>query len=335
MAKKDPKETGAAGGRARAKAMTPEERSAAARAAASARWSGPREIASGELRLLPGVAIACAVLDNGMRVLSTRGVSRAFGSRKTGTNTTKTGAPQPPPFLASEAIKSFLSNDLTVLLNSPVIYRPKVGGRTAYGYDCAAFPMICKAIIAADRAHALRAAQAPLADAAHAMLDALVGVAMVALVDEATGYQEDRPRDALQQILAAYVLPVMQPWLKRFPPDFFREAYRIMGWKYDETATGSIRGPRFIGKVINECIYKRLPPPVLPKLNELNPSINGRRRHKHHQHLTEHTGIPHLDKQIVAVTVLMRAARDRRQFNEMLVRAFPVTGDQMPLDLAE
>lgn len=275
------------------------------------------------------------MLDTKQRVLTTRGLSRAFGYRKTGTDNTKTGAPQLPPFLASKAISRFISAELVVRLNSQIEFRPMKGGRTAHGYDCMVLPDVCRAIVAAQEAGALGERRASLAKLALAIREALIGVGMVALVDEATGYQEDRPRDALQQILAAYVLPVMQPWLKRFPPDFFREAYRIMGWKYDENATGSTRGPRFIGKVINECIYKRLPPPVLPKLNELNPSINGRRRHKHHQHLTEHTGIPHLDKQIVAVTVLMRAARDRRQFNEMLVRAFPVTGDQMPLDLAE
>jgi hypothetical protein len=311
--------------------MTAEERSAAASKAAQALWSGPKEVASGQLEIVPGSTIACAVLDNGMRVLSTRGASRAFGSKKTGTDTTGTGAPQPPPFLASASIKPFLSEHLIVLLNSPIVYRPMKGGRTAYGYDCSVFPLICKAVIAAEKKGALRESQGKLAALANAMQGALVGVAMIALIDEATGYQDIRPRNELQQILAAYVVAEMLPWLKRFPDEFFKETYRIMGWKYEE---GAVRHPQFVGKVINEWIYKRLPDPVLPRLRELNPSINGSRRHKHHQHLTVETGIPHLDKQIGFVTMLMRASRDRRQFEELLVRAFPVRGDQMPLGTA-
>jgi len=327
----DPKQTGALGGRTRAHRMTPAERSASARKASLASWSNPKEVAHGDLELIPGSLIPCAVLDNGMRVLSTRGVSRAFGYRKTGTNLNKTGAPQPPPFLASSALKPHLPDDLIVLLKSPIVYRPKMGGRTAYGYEHIVFPKICKAIVAADRAGDLRPQQQPVARVASAMLDALVGVAMVALIDEVTGYQADRARDELQQILKAYVHPALLPWLQRFPPEFFKETYRIMGWEYKE---GTASRPGFVGQVINECIYKRLPEPVLPELQRRNPSIGGRRRHQHHRYLTLETGIPHLDKQVSIVTTLMRISRDRRQFQENLVKAFPVSGDQMPLGTA-
>jgi hypothetical protein len=327
----DPKVSGARGGHARAKAMTKAERSEAARKAVQERWSLPREQNSGVLELVPGVPIACAVLSNGMRVLSTRGVSRAFGSKKTGTDNTGTGAPQPPPFLTSKSLSPFLSEQLIALLNSPVIYLPKVGGRTAYGYDHSVFPMICKAIIAADRAGVLKTQQLGMVKAADAMLDALVGVAMVALIDEATGYQQDRARDELQTILKAYVNDAMLPWLARFPAEFFKQTYRLMKWDYKP---GSAKHPGYVGKIINECIYERLPEPVLPKLRELNPVINGNRRRKHHQHLTEDTGIPHLDKQIASVTTLMAAAVDRNAFDEMLVRAFPKVREQIPLGLS-
>jgi P63C domain-containing protein len=292
----------------------------------------PREIAHGVLEIIPGNLIPCAVLDNEMRVLSTRGVSRAFGYKKTGTNLNRTGAPQPPPFLASLAVKPYLSDDLIVRLNSPRVYRPKKGGRTAYGYDHSVFPDICKAIVAADKAGKLKLLrQRPIAEFANAMLDALVGVAMVALIDEATGYQAERELDELQRLVKAYVVPVMLPWLKRFPSDFKKETYRLMRWKHNDTST---RTPRFMGKVINKWIYGRLPEPVLPELQRVNPAINGQRRAKHHQHLTPNTGIPHMDRQIVAVMALMRASRDRRQFEELLVRSFPVSGDQMPLGTA-
>lgn len=319
------------GGHARAASLSSEERQRIARNAAVKLWSAPKETHDGKLEIIPGVVIACSVLENGARVLSTRGVSRAFGSRKTGTNNTKTGAPQPPPFLASAALKDHVPAGLTALLESPIVYRPKTGGRTAYGYDCKILPDICKVVVAAKRAGRLGPRHEAVAAAAEAMLDALVGVAMVALVDEATGFQEERARDELQRILRAYVVEEMLPWLERFPPEFFRQIYRLMGWTFQE---GSAKRPQFVGKIINEWIYKRLPPPVLPKLRELNPSVNGRRRNKHHQFLTQETGIPHLDDQVKAVTTLMRAAKDRRMFEELLVNAFPAMGDQMPLGTA-
>lgn len=332
MGDNDPKVTGAMGGRARALALSDEARAESARKAAAARWSLPRETHDGPLEIVPGLVISCSVLDNGKRVLATRGLSRLFGSRKTGTDKTGTGAPQPPPFLASSSLKPYLSEALIALLNEPIIYHRKVGGRTAYGYDCLVLPEVCKAIVAANRDGKLRASQQPLAVAAHAMLDALVGVAMVALIDEATGYQADRANDELQRILQAYVVAEMQPWLQRFPPEFFREAYKIMGWDYKP---GSSRRPGYLGKMINDWIYRRLPAPVLPRLREVNPVINGHRRSKHHQHLTTSTGIPHLDKQVSAVTMLMKISRDRRQFEDNLVRAFGVSGDQLPLGTAD
>jgi hypothetical protein len=325
------RQTGAMGGRARAASLSNAELSASGRKAALARWSAPRETHEGNLETALGIDMPCSVLSNGMRVLSTRGFSRAFGSRKTGTNNTGTGAPQPPPFLASKSLLPFIPEHLIVLLNSPVVYLPKVGGRSAYGYEARLFPEVCKAIVAADRAGALRPSQKRAAAAAQAMLDALVGVAMVALIDEATGYQADRARDELQQILRAYVVEEMLPWLERFPQEFFRQIYRLMNWKFEP---GSAKRPGFVGKIINEWIYKRLPEPVLPRLREVNPKINGNRRAKHHQFLTPDTGIPHLDDQIKAVTTLMRASRDRRMFEELLVNAFPKSGDQMPLGTA-
>lgn len=65
-------------------------------------------------------------LNNGIRVLSTRGVSRAFGRAKTGTNITGTNAPQLPPFLAANNLKAFISDDLLMLLKEPIRYRTRI-----------------------------------------------------------------------------------------------------------------------------------------------------------------------------------------------------------------
>ncbi|MEI6136710.1 MAG: hypothetical protein WCQ48_04765 [Chloroflexota bacterium] len=45
----------------------------------------------------------------------------------------------------------------------------------------------------------------------------------VALVDEATHYQEVRKKDALSAILEAFVAKEIRPWVKTFPNDYYAE----------------------------------------------------------------------------------------------------------------
>lgn len=200
------------GGKARAQSMSPEARKESARSAALARWEKasinsifPRETHGGVLRI-GELEIPCGVLSNGLRVLSTRGVSRAMGSTRTGTKGDSDGAPQLPNFLASDGVKPFISAELLARLQAPVIYHPKHGGRTAYGYEARILPDVCEVILDAKVAGTLKESQGKLADAALILIRALAKVGIIALVDEATGYQADRARDELQLILESYVV---------------------------------------------------------------------------------------------------------------------------------
>lgn len=339
----EPKKQSAAsmGGVARREAMTSEERSESARLAALARYGRvipsllPRETHTGtiRLRLSPDdvLDVACAVLDRRTRVISTRGLGRAMGSRKTGTGHTGTGAPQLPPFLAAKNLFPFVSEELRVRLNSPAIYRQKSGG-VAYGYEADLLPKICGVILDANKAGSLKTTQGYLVARAEVMIRAFATVGIIALIDEATGYQAERARDELQQLLDAYVVEEMRPWLRVFPDEFFKQVYRLQGWRFRE---GSAKRPQYVGKLINEWIYKRLPEPVLPELRRRNPAIEGRRRHRHHQFLTDDTGIPHLDRQIASVVTLMRISPNRDVFERHLVDAFPKPGDQGHLPVFE
>ena len=335
------------GGKARAQKLSAQDRRAIARQAAEVRWAGktgdslrPKETHVGLLKI-GSREIACSVLDNGVRVFSTRGIHRALGSRTKGgrgpdaqaTITEASGAPLLPTFLASPAIKPFIHNDLMVPLISPLQYRPKHGGRTAFGYDAVLLPRICEVILDAEKAKVLKASQQPLADMAGILLRAFARVGVIALVDEATGYQGDRARDELNQILEAYIAKELLPWTKRFPDEFFRQVYRLHDWEYRE---GSVKTPRYLGKIINKTVYESMPPGVLLELRRLNPPTEtGYWRYKHHQFLTPHTGHEHLDKQIVAVTTLMRIAEDKQRFWKFFEKAFPKKGQQLDLNYGE
>src|SRR5205814_1919222 len=162
---------------------------------------------------------------------------------------------------------------------------------TAYGYEATLLPRICEAILDADKAGTLRANQKHLAEAAQLLIRGFAHVGIIALVDEATGYQDERPADELRRILEAYISEELRPWVKRFPNEFFKQIYRLHGWEYRE---GNHKHPQYVGRLINILIYDPLPPGVLTELQARNPTNErGRRRWKHHQLLTEDIGDPH------------------------------------------
>jgi hypothetical protein len=148
----------------------------------------------------------------------------------------------------------------------------------------------------------------------------LARVGIIALVDEATQYQADRPNDELRRILEAYIVEELRPWVKTFPDGYFEQVYRLHGWSREPRDS---KRPRQVGKWINRTIYEQLPPGVLDELRRLNPvAAHGYRRHKHHQFLTENMGNAHLTDQIKVVTMLMRVSKNRAQFETLFARAF-------------
>lgn len=62
-----------------------------------------------------------------------------------------------------------------------------------------------------------------IADQCKILSSALAKVGIVALVDEATGYQFDRKHDAVRVLLIQYICEGLAKWLKKtFPDDFFQ-----------------------------------------------------------------------------------------------------------------
>lgn len=140
------------------------------------------------------------------------------------------------------------------------------------------------------------------------------------MVDEATGYQADRARDALAKILEAFVAKELRKWVKTFPADFYWELFRLRKLPYN----GSVKRPQYIGHLTNDLVYARLAPGVLDELRRVTPrDEKGRLRNRLFQRLTEHLGHPRLLEHLAAVTTLMKACDDWEQFTPMLDRALP------------
>ena len=110
-------------------------------------------------------------------------------------------------------MSSFVSNDLISRMSNPVRFRAPTGGSVATGYEATILPDLCDAVLAAREAGALRADQMHVARQAEILLRGFARVGIIALVDEATGYQRDRAKDALAKILEAFIAKELQPWV--------------------------------------------------------------------------------------------------------------------------
>ena len=163
------------------------------------------------------------------------------------------------------------------------------------------------------------------------LVRSLAKVGIVALVDEATGFQAERDRDALHRLLSAYLVEERLAWAKRFPDEFYRQIYRLKDWKWP---VGKAKTP-YLGHITNDIVYDRLPEGVLPKLRELNPTqeASKRRRFKHHQFLSEDVGQPDLRDHILQILPIMKISKDWRTFKRHLDIAFPKNGTQIEMVL--
>lgn len=327
----------AAGGKARAEKLGPETRSAIAKKAAEARWAAPKAEHTGEL-VIGDVTIDCAVLPDGTRVLSQRGVGRALGRGHGGSDWKRQdedGGGKLPFFMSAKGLIPFISNNLLAVVNSPVVYRHGQGGGTAHGIVATALPQICEVWLKARDAGALNKVQLPVAAKAEILMRGLAHVGITALVDEATGYQDVRDRQALQAILDQYLRKELAAWAKRFPDEFYEQMFRLKGWKRNELSSRPAR-PGAAGNYTNDIVYERLAPELLRELEVRNPKDSkGNRKGKHHQLLTDDVGHPALAQHLHAVIALMRASASWEQFMLLLNAAFPKKGANLALALGE
>ncbi|MCA2999345.1 MAG: P63C domain-containing protein [Rhodocyclaceae bacterium] len=331
----------AKGGVARAKLLSEEERKAIAKKAAAARWenSTPQATHEGEFKI-GDASILAAVLPGGRRVLTQATFLRALGRSRspkggTGVLSTVDGVPF---FLQAEVLKPFINSELAAS-TAPVFYREK-NGKKAVGYVAELLPAVAEVYLQMrdslfQQGKPIPSQYSHIIRACDATMRGLARVGIVALVDEATGYQEVRDRQALQQILDTYLTAEKAKWAKTFPDEFYKRLFAVRGLPYDPTSS---KRPGFIGKDTNDIVYDRLAPGILKKLHELNPKTDkGHRSSKHHQFFTKDYGLPELQDHVKNVMFLMKSAGNGnfKQFKVMLDRAAPRQGSTLTLDLDE
>ena len=313
---------------------TPEElaRAAVAPDVSAKRPKVPLKViagAPGRPLVIGNIEIECYVLEDETRVLSQGGFLLAIGRSRTPT-AGKGGVDKTPAFLAANNLKPLVSNEL-LSSTRPIVFRPPDRGQ-AHGYDARLLPQVCEVYLKARDAGVLLPSQRHIAERADIVMRGLATVGVVALVDEATGYQEIRSQRALATILEKFIARELQPWTRTFPYEFYQQIFRLKGWPGPQ----GVKRPSVIGHYTNDVVYARLAPGVLDELRNKNPvKPSGRRRAMHHQWFTPDIGNPKLKEHLAAVIALMRAAANWSSFQRMLNRAFPKEGQNIPLPLED
>lgn len=261
--------------------------------------------------IIGDVEIPAYVLSNGMRVFSQNGIQKAIGYMGTAGNWLTN-------FVNRKQLKPhFSSGVLTSLTNRVEFKRNNAGGSASitYGYDATILIDICDAIIEAKNSGNLSEKNIEYANRAELIIRAVAKVGIIALVDEATGYQYDREARELQKILKAYISQELLPWQKRFPDIFYKEIFRLKGWDY--TVNGIKNRPSVIGTWTNNLIYKKLPKGVLKQLKEETPkNEKGKRKHRFHQLLTLDIGHADLQRQLTSVITIMQLSKNWNEFEK-------------------
>jgi hypothetical protein len=327
------------GGRARAAAMTPEERREVARRAAEARWTKhlPQAAYEGSFDLA-GLELACAVLEDETRIITQAAFLRSLGrarSPKAGTGVLSTKE-DVPFFLQAEILQPFVDEELLEVTRA-VEYRTRAGGR-AIGYNARALKRVAETYLrfrddCLETSGRVPARYEKMVKAADLLIRGLAEVGVIALVDEATGFQDVRQRLALQKILDEYLRDELAAWAKRFPDEFYKEIFRLRGWEWRGR---KVNPPQVVAKYTTDLVYDRLAPGITDELQSRMPkTASGNKKGRLHQLFTDDVGHPALAQHLHTVVSFMRASNTWDDFKLLLDRALPKKGSTLQLPLGD
>jgi hypothetical protein len=329
-------EAGAKGGKARAAKLSPKRRREIGQAAAAARWAKEkgdeeegvilRATHAGEMQI-GDIAIPCYVLESGIRVISHRGLQKSLGLAVKG------GATKTAQFMGQYELKVAEGKDLTARLSNPTRFIPPGAGRSAFGYEATVLADICEVVLAARQAGVASGKYADrLAAQCEILLRGFARLGIIALVDEATGYQYDRARDDLHRILEQYVSKELARWERTFDADFYKNLHRLKGWTFDPSGKRS----HAVAWLTADLTYNRIHPDLLKEL-KLVRGDKGRPGQKLHQWLTTlpQGGHPRLKQHLEGIGALMKVAKDWDEFKYWIDLHYPKHNETMRIPFPE
>lgn len=318
----------AIGGKVRAEKMTPEQRKEQAAkmvAARQAKAAMPKAMYEGKLNI-GNTELDVAVLDDNRRVITQAAIFRALDRPARG----NARVIDTPVFIDAKNLQPFIDEDLRAVINK--IEYVNLSNKKQEGFDATILPLVCDLYLKAREAGVItKANQLSTAQKAEILVRSLAKVGIIALVDEATGYQDVRSKDALAKILEAFVAKELQPWVKTFPLEYYKELCRL--YKVPFPPLKNNKFPQFFGHITNNAVYTRLAPELLPELKKA--ASKQEKKAKLHQLLTQDVGHPKLKEHLASVVTLLKLAKDKDDFSRMLDIVHPKLNNTIPLDLGE
>ena len=263
------------------------------------------------------VELECAVLNDGRRIIKHSDVFKALGRDARGNSR----LPDTPSFMDAKNLQPFISSELYEVKDK-ISYQDE-NGKKFQGFDAIIIPLVCELYMLAEDAGVITYKnQKETATQASIIIRSLAKVGIVALVDEATGYQNIRKAEALQAILNEYIAKDLIGWTKTFPDEFYEQIFRLKDWKWS-----TFNRPGVVGKYTNDIVYGRMTEGLVDELKKLNPrDERGLAKHRDHQHLSENRGRRALEMHLHAVIGLMRASETWDEFMYALNKAYPKKG---------
>lgn len=275
-------------------------------------------IHDGELDL-SGIIISCYVLEDGTRILSGRGMQEALNMVDVELNSKPTSGARLNRYLEQKSLEPYIYKDKLPGHFDPIICYQ--GDKKINGFEATVLADICDAFLEARKNINLSSRQTIIANQCEILIRGFARVGIIALVDEATGYQNVREKDELQKILKGYISEELLEWQKEFHDKFYQNIFRLRKWDF---TTISIKNkPGVIGTWTKNLIYKQLPKGVLEELKTKTPkSKSGNYIARFHQSLTDDTGKKHLRNQLITVIALQDISEDWEQFMRYFNRKF-------------
>ncbi len=276
----------------------------------------------GEIAITDKIKINCAVLDDGTRILVQRNLANSLGARGSAAyykeKKQKKGALL-PEYVSAKYLQPYIDENTKNNLIKSTIYIDTNGKQTS-GVSAEYLIEICDIWHKARQNGALDDKPNALAAAnnAHIIFKGFAKVGIIALVDEATGYQYKRDKDDLQVILSAYITDEVAKWQLTFTEDFYDQIFRLWKQSYNKQKQ---KRPVFFGTLTNKYIYEPMKDGVV--LCEIKQKVNENdKKARFHQYLTQDIGREHLKRQIIEVTALMSICNTKEEFTEIFNKKY-------------
>lgn len=331
----------ARGGLARAEALTPEQRKEIAQKAALARWGDnlPRAEWTGQLTI-GDMVLPCSVLSDGTRILTQSDFMKGMGMYYSGwvarNRSAEDDSAEVPHFLSFKSLKPFIDKHLGDLQSIILKYRTATGG-VAHGIRAEIIPKVCEVWLDADENVNLGKRQREIVAKAKLVVRSLAHVGIIALVDEATGYQSVRPKDALQAYLEKIIRKELAAWAKKFPDEFYENIYKLKNWPWP-----GMKKNRYsvVAHYTRDLVYERIAPGLLHELEAKTPkNDSGNRANKLHQWLTDDIGNPMLAQHLHSLIMFQRLAIASgfgwNRFVKMVDQVMPKRGTTLEIPFPE